>query len=127
MGRNGHIGRLNLTHAFYQVVGTDEFNAIEAREVDVNARMAAVEASVDKDWLRIKGSLFWATGDDDVNDGEATGFDSIVDIPVFAGGPFSVWIAGSSTTKRHGMVTRSACGRPATIRIRPAELRQSGI
>jgi hypothetical protein len=31
--------------------------------------MAAVEASIDKDWLRIKGSLFWATGDDDVNDG----------------------------------------------------------
>ena len=88
---NGHIGRLNLTHAFYQVVGTDEFNPIEAREVDVNARMAAAELSVDKDWLRIKGSFFWATGDDDVNDGEATGFDSIVDIPVFAGGPFSVW------------------------------------
>jgi hypothetical protein len=88
---NGHIGRLNLTHAFYQVVGTDEFNPIEAREVEVNARMAAAEVSVDKDWLRIKGSFFWATGDDDVNDGEATGFDSIVDIPVFAGGPFSVW------------------------------------
>ena len=88
---NGHIGRLNLTHAFYQVVGTDEFNAIEAREVDVNAQMAAVELSVDKDWLRIKGSFFWASGDDDINDGEARGFDSIVDIPVFAGGPFSVW------------------------------------
>ena len=88
---NGHIGRLNLTHAFYQVVGTDELNAIEAREVDVNAQMAAVELSVDKDWLRIKGSFFWASGDDDVNDGEARGFDSIVDIPVFAGGPFSVW------------------------------------
>ena len=88
---NGHIGRLNLSHAFYQVIGTDEFNAIEAREVDVNAQMAAVELSVDKDWLRIKGSFFWASGDDDVNDGEARGFDSIVDIPVFAGGPFSVW------------------------------------
>jgi len=88
---NGHIGRLNLTHAFYQVIGTDELNPIEAREVDVNARMAAIELSVDKDWLRIKGSLFWASGDDDVNDGEANGFDSIVDIPVFAGGPFSVW------------------------------------
>ncbi|RPI54483.1 MAG: carboxypeptidase regulatory-like domain-containing protein [Acidobacteria bacterium] len=88
---NGHLGRLNLTHAFYQVIGTDEFNAIEAAEVDVDARMAAVELSIDKDWLRIKGSLFWATGDDDVNDGQANGFDSIVDIPVFAGGPFSVW------------------------------------
>jgi hypothetical protein len=88
---NGHIGRLNLTHAFYQVVGTDGFNAIEAREVDVNAQMAAVELSVDRDWLRIKGSLFWASGDDDVNDGKARGFDSIVDVPVFAGGPFSVW------------------------------------
>jgi hypothetical protein len=88
---NGHLGRINLTHAFYQVVGTDELNPIEAREVDVNARMAAVEASIDKDWLRIKGSLFWATGDDDVNDGHATAFDSIVDIPVFAGGPLSAW------------------------------------
>ena len=88
---NGHIGRINLTHAFYQVVGTDELNPIEAREVAVNARMAAVEASIDKDWLRIKGSLFWATGDDDASDGEANGFDSIVDIPVFAGGPLSVW------------------------------------
>jgi hypothetical protein len=88
---NGHIGRINLSHAFYQVVGTDELNPIEARAVDVNARMAALEASLDKDWLRIKGSFFWATGDDDVNDGKATGFDSIVDIPVFAGGPLSVW------------------------------------
>ncbi|HKY20278.1 MAG TPA: carboxypeptidase-like regulatory domain-containing protein [Vicinamibacterales bacterium] len=88
---NGHIGRLNLTHAFYQVTGTDELNPIEAREVDINARMAAVELSIDKDWLRIKGSVFYATGDDDVNDGKAEAFDSIVDIPVFAGGPFSLW------------------------------------
>jgi hypothetical protein len=53
--------------------------------------MAAAELSVDKDWLRIKGAFFYASGDDDPNDDEARGFDAIVDIPVFAGGPFSLW------------------------------------
>lgn len=88
---NGHIGRLNISHAFYQALGTDDFNPIAARPVDINAQMAAVEASVDRDWLRLKGAVFWASGDDNISDGTARGFDSILDIPVFAGGPFSVW------------------------------------
>ena len=88
---NGHIGRWNISHAFYQALGTEAFNPISAQAVDINAQMAAVELSIDKDWLRIKGSFFYASGDDDPNDDEATGFDAIVDIPVFAGGPFSLW------------------------------------
>jgi hypothetical protein len=88
---NGHIGRLNISHAFYQALGTDDFNAIAARPVDINAQMAAVEASVDREWVRVKGGVFWASGDGNISDGTARGFDSIVDIPVFAGGPFSVW------------------------------------
>lgn len=87
----GHIGRVNVSHALYEAIGTDTLNPIEARQVDINAQMAALELSVDKDWLRFKGSFFWASGDDDVNDGKARGFDSVVDEPVFAGGPFSVW------------------------------------
>ncbi|HEX4916160.1 MAG TPA: hypothetical protein VFV51_19520, partial [Vicinamibacterales bacterium] len=88
---NGHLGRLNLSHAFYQAIGHETVNPIAAQRVDINARMAAAELSVDKDWLRIKGAFFYASGDGDPTDDEATGFDSIVDIPVFAGGPFSLW------------------------------------
>jgi len=88
---NGHVGRLNVSHAFYQALGSDSFNPIAARAVTIDAQMAAAELSVDRDWLRIKGSIFWASGDGDASDGRARGFDSILDIPVFAGGPFSVW------------------------------------
>lgn len=88
---SGHIGRWNISHAFYQALGTESFNPISAQPVDINAQMAAAELSIDKDWLRIKGSFFYASGDDDPNDDKANGFDAIVDIPVFAGGPFSLW------------------------------------
>ena len=88
---NGHIGRINVSHAFYQAIGTDELNPTEATELDINAQMAALELSIDKDWLRFKGSFFFASGDDDINDGRGRGFTAILDAPVFAGGPFSVW------------------------------------
>jgi hypothetical protein len=88
---NGHIGRLNISHAFYQALGHETANPIASQRVDINARMAALELSVDKDWLRLKGAAFFASGDDDINDDTARGFDAIVDIPVFAGGPLSLW------------------------------------
>jgi hypothetical protein len=88
---NGHIGRWNVSHAFYQALGHETANPISAQRVDVNAQMAAAEISIDKDWLRIKGSFFFASGDGDPNDHEGRGFDAILDIPVFAGGPFSLW------------------------------------
>lgn len=88
---NGHIGRFNVSHAFYQALGHETFNPIAAQRVDVNAQMAAAEVSLDKDWLRIKSAVFFASGDDDPNDDRARGFDAILDIPVFAGGPFSLW------------------------------------
>ncbi len=88
---NGHVGRWNVSHAFYQALGHEEANAIEAAPVDINAQMAALELSLDKDWIRFKGTTFFASGDDDPNDGEGRGFDAIVDIPTFAGGTFSLW------------------------------------
>lgn len=88
---NGHIGRLNISHAFYQVLGHETTNPIAAQRVDINAQMGALELSVDKDWLRLKGSAFVASGDGDINDDTARGFDAIVDIPIFAGGPFGLW------------------------------------
>ena len=88
---NGHIGRMNVSHAFYQALGHETGNPIAAQRVGINAQMGALELSVDKDWLRIRGAAFVASGDGDPFDNRARGFDAIVDIPNFAGGPFSLW------------------------------------
>ncbi|MEK6299929.1 MAG: cytochrome c3 family protein [Acidobacteriota bacterium] len=88
---DGHIGRYNINHAFYQAVGHDSRNPIAGRKTDINAQMAAAELSLDRDWLRFKGSIFWASGDKKPFDDTARGFDSIQDLQEFAGGQFSFW------------------------------------
>ncbi|HEX8076402.1 MAG TPA: hypothetical protein VF511_01200, partial [Chthoniobacterales bacterium] len=89
---DGHIGRLNISHALYQALGVDEFNGIAQQRVDINAQMAALELSIDKDWLRFKLSAFYASGDGDPRDSDGTGFDTIFDKPFFVGGPFSFFV-----------------------------------
>lgn len=91
MAGNGHIGRINVSHAFYQALGHESNNPIAAQRVDINAQMGALELSLDKDWIRFKGATFVASGDGDPSDDEAHGFDAILDIPTFAGGAFSLW------------------------------------
>ncbi len=94
---NGHIGRINVSNAFYQALGHDDFNTIAGRRVNINAQMAALELSVDKDWARYRASFFYASGDSSNRsgasrtDGTARGFDSIVDSTHFAGGENSFW------------------------------------
>jgi hypothetical protein len=88
---SGHIKRLNLTHAFYEAAGKDTFNPIAGRSVTVNAQMAAAELSLDRDWIRYRVSTFYTSGDANPRGGRANGFDSIVDLPNFAGGIFSFW------------------------------------
>ena len=87
----GHFGRLNISHALYHVSGTDDFNQIAAKEININAQMAALELSIDVDWMRYKVSFFYASGDDNPLDDQGKGFDAILDLPFFAGGPFSYW------------------------------------
>ncbi|HVT89817.1 MAG TPA: hypothetical protein VHD56_13265 [Tepidisphaeraceae bacterium] len=86
---DGHIGRFNLTHQFYQAFGEESFNPIAGRRTDINAQFFAAEISYDQDWLRYRASFVYASGDDDPTDGTARGFDSIFDNPNFAGGGFS--------------------------------------
>jgi hypothetical protein len=88
---DGHINRFNISHALYWVVGQDNLNPIAGRDVNINAQMLAMELSYDRDWMRFRTSYFFASGDEDPNDGEATGFDTIFDNPAFAGGGFSYW------------------------------------
>ncbi len=100
----GHVGRINVDAAVYWVTGDDSLNPIAGRQlvetaggfrllepVDIEAAMAAVELSMDRDWLRPKLALFWASGDGDLNDRDARGFAAIFDNPAFAGGGFSFW------------------------------------
>jgi len=93
----GHLGRFNIDHALYYVFGRDSLNPIagvdpELRRGDavrVNAGMAALEVSYDRDWLRPRLGFFYATGDHHPRDRDARGFDSIFDSTAFAGGGFS--------------------------------------
>src|SRR5436190_1910205 len=88
---DGHLGRLNLTNSYYYAFGRDDQNPIAGRPVHVSSNMAAVEASIDHDYLRFRGSFFWAQGDKNPTDGQANGFDAIFDDPNFVGGQFSFW------------------------------------
>jgi hypothetical protein len=88
---DGHMNKWNITHAFYQALGTDSRNPIAGRKTNINAQMAAVELSLDRDWVRFKSSFFFASGDKKPFDGSGRGFDSIIDHPEFAGGLFSFW------------------------------------
>ena len=88
---DGHWGRYNLTHQFYWAFGYDSLNPLANRPQTINAQMAAIEGSYDRDWVRFRLSFFWASGDGNVNGTHATGFDTILDQPNFAGGGFSYW------------------------------------
>jgi len=87
----GHIGFLNVSHAFYQALGHDTLNPIAGRRTDINGQLAFLELSVDRDWMRYQASAFFTSGDDDPRDRHARGFDSILDAPKALGGDVSYW------------------------------------
>jgi hypothetical protein len=88
---DGHINSLNINHAFYWALGRDSLNPLANDTQNISAQMGALELSYDQDWIRFRLSGFWASGDHDINNSHATGFDSIMDNPNFAGGSFSYW------------------------------------
>jgi hypothetical protein len=88
---DGKWGKLNVDHAFYWALGHDAFNRLAARPQTINAQMGAFEAALDRDWIRWRASFFFASGDGNINDNKATGFDMIQDNPNIAGGPFQFW------------------------------------
>jgi hypothetical protein len=88
---DGHIGPINVSDALYYVFGHDDMNPLAGRPVQISAGMAALELSYDRDWVRFRTSFLYASGDHNISSGAATGFDSILDDPNFAGGKFSYW------------------------------------
>jgi hypothetical protein len=107
---DGHINQLNISHAFYWVLGKDDLNPIAGQQQNINAQMFALELSYSPDWLRFRSSYFFASGDSNANDHNANGFDTIFDNPQFAGGQFSYWqrqqikLFGVELTNRFSLV-----------------------
>ena len=93
----GHVGRFNVDHAAYVVVGHDSINPLAGPDpqlrggnsVKIRAGMAALEVSYDHDWFRPRLGFFYASGDANPRDRTARGFDAIFEAPNFAGGGFS--------------------------------------
>ena len=87
---DGHIGRFNITHSFYEAIGHDDMNGIAGHPVNINGQMAALQLSYDESWIRFNANFFYASGDDNPEGSEATGFDTIMDNPNLIG-PFSYY------------------------------------
>ena len=106
MTGDGHIGQINISNALYWVTGRDSLNPIAGDSQRINAQMAAGEISYDRDWIRFRTSVFYASGDRNPYDHHANGFDSILDSPNFAGGQFSYWQRQQINLQGVGLVNR---------------------
>ena len=90
LAAEGRIGKqFLLSAAFIQALGEQERNSISKRDETINAQMAAIELAYQMDWFFPKISVLYASGDNNVKDGQARGFDGIFDNPQFAGAGFS--------------------------------------
>ena len=110
---DGHFGRLNLTTAFYTALGTNRESAFSDETANIRSFFFAAEPGIDFDWIRLRGSLVYASGDSDPFDNTETGFDAIFENPQIAGSDTNFWIrqtipliggGGIVTTARNAML-----------------------
>jgi hypothetical protein len=104
---DGHIGRTNVTHAFYQVLGHDQKSEFANQFNYIDAQLGAIELSQDRDWLRFRTSFLYASGDANPRDRVSRGFSSIVDGVAFAGGEFSFFNREGIPLTRAGVALKS--------------------
>ena len=88
---DGHMGGINLSVSAYGAFGKNE-GAFTGRDSDIRAGFFAAEVSKDYDWIRVRGSALYASGDKDPYDDRSTGYDAIFENPIFAGADTSYWI-----------------------------------
>jgi hypothetical protein len=92
---DGHIGRLNLTTSSYLALGQDRNNILTGRPADIRAFFFAAEPSVDIDYVRLRFSGLFASGNHNPRGNTETGFDAILQNPQFAGSDTSYFISQS--------------------------------
>jgi len=93
LNNDGHLGRLNLSSSFYYAIGNDSHNIFSQEKANIAAYMGAIEPSIDFDWIRLRGSALYASGDHDPYGKQETGFDAIQENPQIAGADTSYWIS----------------------------------
>ncbi len=89
---DGRIGRVNVTASVYGALGRDTNNFFTSRPAQIRAYFGAAEVSYDRDWIRLRASGLYASGDNNPFDNVETGFDAIFENPIFAGADTSYWI-----------------------------------
>lgn len=92
---DGHIGRLNVSASAYGALGWDRNSIFTARKGHIRSFFLAAEPSYDINWIRVRGSLLYASGDKNPFDNVEGGFDAIFENPVFAGADTSYWVRQS--------------------------------
>jgi hypothetical protein len=91
-GMDGHFNRLNITAQVYGLFGQDRDNTFTSRPARISAFFAAAEPSYDFNWIRVRGSALYASGDGNPFDNVQHGFDAIFENPIFAGADTSYWV-----------------------------------
>jgi len=89
---DGHFGRWNVSGSLYYALGTVNHDPLAQQKVDVNALYAVAEVSRDFDWIRVRGTGIFQSGDKNPFDNKANGFDAIQENPQIAGADTSYWI-----------------------------------
>jgi hypothetical protein len=92
---DGHFGRWNTTASLYYALGRDDRNPLSGQSADISAFFAAAEVSHDFDWIRVRGTALFASGDKNPFDDKENGFDAILENPQIAGADTSFWIRQS--------------------------------
>ncbi len=89
---DGHFGKWNISASAYYAVGRDDRGMFSGLKEDIGAYFGAIELSRDFDWVRVRVSGLYASGDKDPYNGKASGFDAVLENPQFAGADTSYWI-----------------------------------
>lgn len=89
---DGHFGRINLTISAYGAFGEDRNSFFTSKPAKIAAYFVAAEPSIDFDWIRVRLSGLYASGDKNPHNNTEAGFDAIFENPVFAGADTSYWI-----------------------------------
>jgi hypothetical protein len=89
---DGRVKRFNLSSTIYGAFGEDRNSFFTSKPAKIRALFAAAELSYDIDWIRVKLSGLYTSGDGKPKDNKETGFSAIFENPIFAGADTSYWI-----------------------------------
>jgi hypothetical protein len=105
---DGHLGRWNMTASAYYAFGTETPSTFADLESDISAAFGALEVSRDFDWVRVRATFIYGSGDNDPYDDKSSGFDAIFENPLIAGADTSFWIRQAVPLIGGGRVTLSS-------------------